>query len=482
MHAQQLSQTLLASWRQRDRSAPWGLWLVVALMLLPTLAALVWLEGPARWMLPTIILVLAIQIVWMVVCANLQLQNDPAAARFVPGHVRALQGAALLGWSLCTVVTAGLLWWALPPIMMWQSMLLASAAAATFALWATRVWWLWLVACLYAPLGGVFWRALEPAALAAHALWLANTAQLLVLGLLGLAAASVLVFGHGDARHRRAYERLRRWQSVQRMFQEGRQVTPVQTFSSLERFARPFNAVIDGWRRHVVAQADNQRLSSVLARAELVLNLNQHWTYQLLTAVSVVLGVALSLAVVMAWTGVSAALLLEHGAFGISIGLASMAVNPTLARPMLWQTRREQALLRLLPGMPQGAGLNRAVAWIGLRHALVAAAVVTLLLLPLAWATHRPALLWLPVAAVPWGVWTTTRAPARMRPPTGLTMVLPVFAFYLSAGLGYLASERLGLPMLPLVAAVLACSAAAGVIRWRRLDAQPVALPAGRLS
>ena len=482
MRAEQLSQTLLAFWRQRDRSTPWGRWLIGALVTLPTLAGVFWLEGPARRILPAVILVLALQIAWMVVSANLLVQNDPAAARFVPGHVRALQGAALVGWAACTAVTTVLLWWALPPIVSWQSLLLGSAAAATFSLWSSRAWWLWLALCLYAPLGGVFWKMLRAPVLAAQDLWVANTPQLLVAGLLGLAALAPLVFGHGDARHRRTYERVRRWQTVQRMFQEGRQVTPVQTFTSLERVARPFNAVIESWRRHVVACADNQRMGSVLARAEVVLNANQHWTYQLVTAVSILAAVVLSLGLVMAWTGVSASDLLTHGAFGISIGLASMAVNPTQPRPMLWQTRREQALLRLLPGMPQGPALNRAVAWIGLRHALGAALVVTLLLLPLAWATSRPALLWLPVAAVPWSVWTTTRAPARMRPPTGLTMVLPVFAFYLSAGLGYLASDRWGLPMAPLVAAVLAVSAAAGVWRWRRLDSQPTALPAGRLS
>ena len=480
MNTAQLSQTLLAPWRQRDRSSPWGRRLIAALMILPALAAITWLDGPLRLGVPVGIVVLTLHIVWMVVSTNLQVQNQPTAARCVPGHVRALQQAALLGWAVCTLLTTAVLWVALPPIVMWQSLLLGNAAAAVFSFWSSRYWWLWFVLSFYAPLAGVFSSTLKPPLLAAHALWVAHTDLLLPLGLLALAALIPIVFGRGDARHHRAYERLRRLQEVQRMFQEGRQVTPAQTFAGLERISRPFSAVISAWRRHVVDRADNRRPSSVLARAEVVLNANQHWTYQFLTAVTVMTFVALSLVAVVVWTSVSAADLLYHGAIGISIGLASLAANPTLSRPMLWQTRREQALLRLLPGMPQGAALNRAIAWMGLRHALVATLLVAVALLPLAWTTGRPGLLWLPIIAVPWAVFTTTRAPARMRPPTAAVTVLPVLAFYLLFGAALIGTMELGLPMVPVAAAVLVISAAIGAWRWRRLDGQPAALPAGR--
>lgn len=482
MNTAQLSQTLLAPWRQRDRDAPWGRWLLSASVLVPAVGAAVWMQGAAARVVPAVMLVLALYIVWMVVSASLLVQNDPAAARFVPGHVKSLQQAALVGWAACTTLAALLLWVALPPLLMWQTLLLGSAAAATFALWASRVWWLWLMLCLYSPLLVVFRESLASPMLAAHEAWLSHTHGLLALGLLGLAALVPAAFGHGDTRHRRAYERLRRMQAMQRMFQEGRQATPAQTFATLERVSGPFIAVIALWGRRLLASADNSRTSSVMARLEVVLHANQHWTYQLLAAVLIVAMVSASLAAVVAWTSVPAAVMLQHGAFGMGIGLASMAINPTLARPMLWQTRREQALLRLLPHVPQGRALNRAVAWIALRHALVATLLVTLALSGLGWATGQWGLLWLPVLALPWSLWTATRAPALMPPPSGLRSMLPVLAYYLSALLGYLATDRLGLPMVPLVAAVLVLSALWGAVRWRQLDSQLVALPAGRLA
>jgi hypothetical protein len=482
MNTAQLSQTLLAAWRQRNRDAPWERWFLSALIVLPAVGLAIWLEGPLARILPVVIVVLALYIAWMVVAANLQLQNDPAAARFVPGHVRALQHAALAGWALCTLLVASVLWVGLPPFLRWQTLLLGSAAAATFALWASRTWWLWLVLCIYSPLLGVFRQRLEGPMDAVHGVWVEHTPSMLALGLLALAALVPVVIGHGDARHRRAFERQRRMQEVQRMLQEGRQATPAQTFASLERFSRPFDRVIGAWRQHLVTTADNRQLRSVMARADVVLSANQHWTYQLLAAVSVVGLLVVSLAAVVAFTAASPHEVLKHGAFGMAIGMASMAANPTFSRPTLWQTRREQALLRLLPGMPQGSALNRAVAWLGLRHALWAALVVALLLLPLSALTGQWGLLWLPLTAVPWAMWSSTRPLAAMRMPSGLRTILPIFSYFGVAIAGYLATEREGLPLVPAAVVVLVLSALWGRWRWHRLDGQPPALPAGRLS
>lgn len=483
MTTAQLSQTLLAAWRQRDRESPWGRWLIAALVILPSLACLAFLDGRMRWGMPVGILLLVIHIGWMVISGNLQVQNDPAAARFVPGHVSALQRAALLGWALCTAASTALLCLVVPAsFLSWQTLLLGSAAAAVFSLWSSRFWWLWLTAAFWGPLLGVFGERLRAPIELARALWATHTDLMLVAGLLVCAGLVLAVFGHGDDRHRRSHARLRRMQEVQRMFQEGRQATPVQAFASLERISQPFNAAISAWRRHVLRTADNASMASVMARAEIVLHANQHWTYQLLTAVSVVVIVAVVMGLVLAWTAAPLASLLQHGAFGMALGLASMAVNPTLARPMLWQTRREQALLRLLPSMPQGPAMNRAVAWLGLRHALIASLLAALLISPLCWATNQWGLLWLPLVAVPWSVWTATRSTARMRPPTAMTTLMPVLAFYLCAGLGYVGTERMGWPMAPLALGLLAASAAWGWHRWRGLDGQPDALPTGRLA
>lgn len=482
MHAAQLSQTLLAAWRQRDRSSPWGRRLIAALLVLSTLASLALLDGPPRWLVPMGIVLVVIHSAWLVVGMNLQEQNHPTAARCVPGHLRMLRRAALVGWALCAGLGTLLLWAMLPPALLWQSLLLGNAAMAAFLLWSVRAWWMWLAVVIYFPLFGLVKPNLAPLMQAAHAQWQARPNELLALGLLALAGLVVVAFGRGDARHRRVYERQRVMRQVQRMQMEGRPVSPAQSMPWLEVLSRPFEGAMRAWQRHLVARADNGHRGNVLARMELVLHGSQHWVYQLMGALTILPLVMLSLVVVVERTGVSLALLLEHGAFGMSIGLVSMALNPTMGRPALWQSRREQALLRLLPGVPQGAALNRGVAWISLRQGLVACMLIGLALPPLALAAQQPFLLWLPVVGVPWTIWNTTRSPARMRPPNMLTSLLPMVAFYASAGLAHLACTWLGLPMPALAGLMLAASAAWGAWRWRRLDGQPAALPAGRLA
>ncbi|MDG0853443.1 hypothetical protein [Roseateles puraquae] len=483
MNTAQLSQVLLAAWRQRDRSSPWGRWLIAALVVLPSVASALLLHGPARWGLPAGISLVIIHIGWLLMAANLQMQNTPSAARFVPGHVRALRQAGLLCWVACTAASCLLLVLVMPTrLLTWQAALLGSAAAVTFTMWSTRIWWLWLLFFFWGPLLGVLSEHLPLPLQAAQALWHEHQHLTLAAGLLGLGALMPAAFGQGDAAHRRAYGRLSRLQEMQRMFQEGHQATPAQAFVGLERFSRPFNAVITAWREHVLRRADNTSTASLLARAEIVLHANQHWVYQLLTAASIMASLALMLGVVVGWTGAPWQDLIHHGAFGITVGLGSMAVIPMLGRAMLWQTRREQALLRLLPGLPQGRAANRAVAWLSLRHALLAAVLAAVLILPLCRITDQWGLLWLPLMAVPWSLWTATRSPAHMRQPTGLRSMLPVMAYYLSAAVAYVGTERLGLPMVPWAVGLLAVSAAWGAWRWRRLDHQPAALPAGRLS
>lgn len=479
MNTAQLSHTLLASWRQRDRASSWGRWLIAALVVLTVAGSAYVLPSPQRGFVAMTVALVVLYSTWMVVAHSLLEQNQPTAALCVPGHVLALRLASVVGWAGCTALSTGLLWAILSPMVMWQSLLLGSAATAAFMMWTTRAWWLWLGLAIYLPLLGAFHSALAPVGAALYGHWLEHTGLLLVAGLLVSMATTAAAIGTGNARHRRAYERQRRLRDLQRLQTEGRMVSPVQAFSGLERLSRPFSVMLDAWRERLLARAESTP-ASAMARAELVLHGNQHWTYQLLTMVLILAAVALSLMVLTATTAATLDDLFTHGAFGMGIGVASMAINPTLARPMLWQSRREQALLRLLPGMPQGPALNRAVAWIALRHALVAAALTTAVLLPLGLANDKLMLLWLPLMAVPWSVATATRSPADMRAPTALTSVLPVFAFYTSAGIGYFTSAALAWPMSVTAPALLAATAIWGAWRWRRLDTQPVALPVGR--
>lgn len=482
MNTTHLSQTLLAHWRQRDRSAPWGRWLIAALMVLTVVASLVFFDGPKRWWLPTLVGLLLIHIGWMVVGSSLQEQNHPTAARCVPGHVRALRQAALVGWVLCTATATLLMWAALDDLVRWQTMLLGNAAAAAFTMWATRSWWLWLAATFYAPLLGVFKEGLAPLWQASFQLWAQHTDAVLALGLVALALLVLGVFGEGDERHRRRYERQSRIRHAQARQLEGKATRPTDLFAGLERIARPFDALPQAWFRHVMRRADNGSQPSVMARLEVVLQSNQHWTYQLVAAASILLFVAITLVVLLTFTSMTTQDLLTHGAMGMGIGIAGMAINPTLSRATFWQTRREQALLMLLPGVPTGTRLNRAVAWMALRHAAIATALTAAALVPLALAADKMLLLWLPLCAAPCAAWSTTASPARMRQPSALTSVAPVLLFYVLAMLAWVATVALALPLVPTAAVVLAASVALGMWRWQRLAHEPAALPTGRLT
>lgn len=482
MNTAHLSQTLLAHWRQRDLHRPWGRWLIAGLAGLSVVAGLVFFDGAKRWLLPTLVGLLLIHIGWMVVGSSLQEQNHPTAARFVPGHVRALRQAALVGWLLCTGTSTLLLWASIDGFLRWQTLLLGNAAAAAFTIWAARAWWLWLCATFYAPLLGVFQARLAPVWQSIFQLWGQHTDALLALGLVTLALLVQGVFGEGDERHRRRYERQSRIRQAQALQLEGKATRPTDLFTSLERFARPFDALPQAWFRHLLRRADNGSRTSVMARLEVVLQSNQHWTYQLVAAASILAFFALSVLLLLTFTAMTMQDLLTHGAMGMGIGIGGMAINPILTRATFWQTRREQALLVLLPGVPQGRRLNRAVAWMTLRHAAVAIALTAAALVPLALVADKMLLLWLPLCAVPCATWAATASPARIRQPSALSSVAPVLLFYLLAMLAWVATVVLDLPLGPAAAVVLGGSLAFGLWRWQRLANEPVALPTGRLA
>ncbi|MGQ3053491.1 MAG: hypothetical protein ACT6S0_17070 [Roseateles sp.] len=479
--AAQFSQTLLAVWRQRHLASPW---VVAALLALAVVAGLIWLPLKAAWLLPAAILLVIVHGAWMAVCANLQEQNHPYAAHCVPGQLRALRQAALLGWALCSVLSTGLVWFMLPASGFWPFLLLINSLVAFFLLWASRTWWLWLLLALLWPVTGAFSGLFAPVWQALTALWASHTLGVLALSLLAQAWLVTRAFGNASAGHQASYARrtLMRRAMTQMQF-EGMPASAAAWGGPLERLAQPFVTATSAWLRHVLAGADNARPRSVMARAEIVLHGNQHWLLLLVSLGAVALMVLIAFALVLATTDISLALMLSNGAFGIGIGIASAGFSAgfTLTNT-LWHSRREQALLRLLPGMPQGRLLNQAVARLQLRDFGVAWALTTLALLALADQTGHFQLLCLPLAALPVAALYLTRRPALMRAPTPLGAVLPWLAFFLLAGLLYVPVRDLGMPLWLPGLAMPALAAALLAWRWRRLSAAPTALPAGWLS
>ncbi|KQY85352.1 hypothetical protein [Pelomonas sp. Root1444] len=481
MNAAQFSQIMLAPWRQRDRSAPWGRRLIAALAVIAMVASLIWLPPAAAWRVPVGIVIVVVHGLWIAVGASLLEQNHPHAAHGVPGHLRALRRAALLGWALCSGLTTLLAWLIVPDTVHWGVLLLGNSLVVTFLLWTARLWWLWLLLAFQSPLAGVFAGKLTPLWNALAALWQANPHGMLLLALLVQAWLVTTALGDGGTKHQALYARQAQRRNVMRMMSEGRQPTAASWGRPIEWLFSPLMHLFSAWQRRLLARADNTRQRSVMARAEIVLHGQQHWLKQLMALGTIATLTLLSFSAVCFIYDISLATIFQHGAIGMSIGLASAGLSPGFALPAsLWQSRREQALLRLLPGMPQGTTLNRAVAARQLRDFGFSWAFTSLALLALAKGTDNSLPLYLPLAALPVAALALTRRPATLRAPTALAGVLPSLALLALAGLLYLL-HQLGTP--PWAVATPVCAVAVALLawRWRRLVAAPTALPAGRL-
>ncbi|MBV8036104.1 hypothetical protein [Roseateles sp.] len=477
------NQMLLASWRQRDRDAPGGRRLLAALALLGLGVTLYTATG-VRLAVLAVSAVLALAMLWMALVGNLLQQNHPHAARLVPGHVRWLREAALGSWMLLSLACALLLWAGLPRLPSLAAALLFVAAVLVLMAWALRNWNLLLLLTFGPALffGLDLGKRLAPLWSALQQLWSAQTLPVLALCLLALGGLVARLFGPGDAAHREAHARIMFMRRIAREGTTGKQAGLAAFGRPGEWLARPFERIASAWLAHAIGRAAATR-RSVMSRAEIVLHGQQHWLRQALGVALALCIAALSFLLAFAIMGQGWQDGWQHGALGIAIGVASAGFNPCLALPqMLWHSRREQALLRLLPGMPQGAALNRAVGGLQLRHGLVAWALTSLALALLAWVGDDIALMCLALGALPLSVTWLLRAPARLRAPMSWTAVLPVLAFLaMSVGL-YLLHHKLRLSFALLAGASLAASLALGLWRWRVLAAAPVALPAGRLA
>lgn len=481
--ADRYSQVLLAVWRQRDLSSPWGRRTIAALLVLSGAAGLIWLPREAAWRVPLVELIVVVLGVWMAIAANLLEQNHPTAARTVPGHARTLKRAALLGWALCTVLFTLLAWAMMPTAGLWPILLLCCGFLAAFLLWTTRLVWLWLLMILVSPLSLAFGNRLAPARQALSALWEAHTHEVLLLCLLFQAWLVVRAISDGGARHQARYTTQALMRRSMQMQLEGK-APAINAWAPFERLTRPFVRILSAWLQHVLDRADNASPRSVMARAEIVLHGQQHWLRYALTIGVITAVVLISFTVVLTTTtGVSLTLMLQHGGMGMGIGIASAGLNPGFTTPnMLWQSRREQALLQLLPGIPQGRALNVALARLHQRDFIVSWLLTTLLLVALGAGIGNQLLLCLPLAALPVAAMTLTPRPALMRAPTAMTMMAPSFVFLALAGVLYVLARDLSVPLWLHALAMLAVSAPLLAWRWRRLAAAPAALPAGRLA
>ncbi len=484
--ASSTSRILLAPWQQLDpasrwpRRLIWGCALVGAIVVIALMPRISLRLGFAAFMAD-----LLLQLLWVMLASSLTEQNHPTLARLAPGHRQQLLRVTMGGWLTVSGLGSLLLWAGLPPLPFSLATLwLVHAALGVYLFWAVRQWQLWLLSWLLPSLffslnlghrWQPLWRTIAQ-------LW---QAQPMLCSLLAAALLTTLLahgLGRGDARHRANYELFTRMRRALRGQRAGQNNGLAAWGRPGEWLTAPVERAMALWLQRSLRSATTAP-ASVMRRAEIVLHGPQHWLRQGLTVLLIIAFVGLCFAVTRTLVGPNFGEHWKSGAFGMAIGLMSMGINPAFMLPaMLWHSRREQALLRLLPGMPQGKPLNRAVARLQLRHTLTAWLLCSTGLVVLALAADHVETLALGVAALPVCVAWPLSVPARMRTPGSYSAIAPI-ALYIVLMVGLLwLNQSVGVPMGAMAAVSLALSVAAGVWRWRRLLAAPAALPAGRLA
>jgi hypothetical protein len=480
-----LAQVLLMPWRQLGPGSRWAWFGVGGLGLLAAgLAAFVWDAHGAAILCNFFLITLAIA--WGAQISGHFEQNHPLAAKLVPGHVALLRQATLLLWLGLTALT-GLLAWAsgVGDLTLPLALLLSSSVLALLAVMA-RWWILWVVIWLapWAAMSLGLHRVLMPAWATLRDFWLAHPGSGTAAAVMLMGYGLTRLFGQGDPAHVASYRRLDRMRRAQRLSVTGQRTG--QGWAAFgpvgEAIGSPFERLPAHWLAHLIKTAQPTE-RSVMARAEVVLHGGQHWVRHLM-------GITLALSIILLVFTLVAALNVrnaenfwQHGTFGMAIGLCSASLNPGFTLPSsLWASRREQALLLLVPGMPRGQALNRAVAWRMARHVGLAWVITTAILGWFVSKSGNPLLMCLSAGAAPIMAFYLCRSPARMAAPTAWTNLVPIFAYMVLALVLYAAHEFTHWSVWPMLVASAAISAALGVWRWRQLNDAPSALPAGRLA
>lgn len=482
-------------WQQMSWAARGG-WALLVLLFVGLAAGIAWLVD--RRYSPAVLYggVLAVALLaWGGQVAGLLEQNHPQMARLVPGHLRALRRLAVALWAAFALVLGTLGWLALGGHFGFaDSVILVGLAAAALA-WCARWPLLWFAFAFVPGLwplvsGG---SSLYAAWLQAVNLWRSQAPLSTVVVLALLACSVAAVFGRGDARHARAYARQGAWRAVGRRDVEGAKGRgPAAVASPLDWIAWPLAAIGNAWLARLLRQASPGR-RSVMARAGIVLHGCHHALWHLMGVGAVLLVLALVVAAVLLTVVPEPARIPMNtvwwkGHPGIAVGLASLGLNVLSLLPRaLWASRREQALLVLLPGMPRGRALSAEVARLQLRHLGVAWAVTAAVALALYGVAGTALALCMALVALPVLLAWLLRPPAGRGEVSKLREMLPMATCLIG---GSLLLTLLGgwrqAPAPAALAAVAAVSVAASLVLglrgWRQLLAAPPALPAGRLS
>lgn len=463
---------------RRNRGQLWILLVIVAIGALPLLLLLT-LAAPGRSSVvlhvvaPTM-LMLGVIVVWAMIVFDVLRQNQPQLAQLVPGHVAGLRRALWAGAASCSLLVGGL---AVPvgiPVLPALAVMLAICAAV-----AVVVRWPWANLTVFVVLWGPESMRHEVGQ-AFEVSW--SFAPWAATVVCAVASALVLyaVVLTGGPYHRRAQARIEAFGSIVRN-------------QAQSRSGRAPGLFLWGWQNRLVQWPYASRLrklsadpqSSVGERLGMGMGAQAHWSVLVVTLVLIAAMVGVVVLVGAAFPMEQKRdTFLTGGLIGVGMAVAMVPIG--LAAGMA-RTRREQRLLRLLPGAPQGAALNR---WLAKRFAafqllmvLVVMAVLVAVDAFVAEGSSLGVILDVALSALvctPLLVLALWRDWSRLDDGIGAWQVGSFVAFVSMGAVGYCwvhfaHSQWWGL--LPLTALVMA---ALGPWRWRHAIRSPVAWPAGR--
>lgn len=466
---------LRSPWQKRhNQHSRWVAWLIASVWLLAALTV-AWLAGTqAAEKVARFGAALVVTVLWGEQFSSLMAQNTPVAARLVPGQLRALRTTAVVVWLCATamlvlVLPKGMGWiWGSGLALLLIAFIFRWPLALTGLLVATTFAWDW----------------------ASHSLWwwqltLPMSAQITCVVVGGVLAAGLLcsLFQSGGNRHVQHHSQRARWREAWRFGNPGT-AAPSQS-RWVQWSSRWLDAPFHAWLRHLTATATPTE-RSVMARIEMAIAPGSHWTAMLKN-----FGISLS--------AFTALYLATHYIFGLdiqtirtrygtplSIGILGTIITAiTMVPSHYYRSRREQALLALLPGIPSGTRFNHALA----RRKLLHFAVLWLLLNGLTWmlltggdtdSSLYPPLFGFGIGCLPVGL-LVLRDWSRLSQPGALTHVFPPMMILLGFAMFGVMDRLHWLSWLGLVAMLGLCVTIVAW-RWRRLGLYPHALPVGRMS
>ena len=461
--------------QRRNRGATWPVWAVVGLAAVAAGWAVAGRTTGRAAHLTAFFAglgaALLVTLLWIAeALPGLMRQASPLSLRLVPGARRRLALALTLEWLAAVALDA----LALGPIIGHPvQVALGGALFLLFACWQAR--WPWggfvapplIVLLLGPPTARVFLA--KAGFFEGNPVVLGVGAAVVVAG--GALTLRMLLPPGGEAQHA-VWARFRRFGSLG---STARATIPARAGERV-LYAGYFGTL----RRALVATP-----GSGARLVPLCLGPDAHWTVTLL-----VFPVGASLGAVPFLAASALAGGDPRVQLGIAVVLAavSLVLFPVgqlgLMRLALWRRRREQALVRLAPGVPAGVALNRALArhllvpfmaaWsVGLAGALLLGAVGPVLPAPFAGAVLAGSFITLPLAGLVLDDYARLRSPSVAR---GLVLLGAVVTLSVVVAWLYRA------PVAAVAVASVLAAAAFVAARWRRMLAAPPAFPAGRLA